>query len=203
MPRCGRGGNRQPFIGPRLANGARFAKSAKVQAKEQARAEAAAEAIDKKARRRGIALAVKAGEAGFCLRCGDKLGIHYMFKRTGEVADLLGDSYGPYCPGCCETFEATILKAFGNAVAHFRKYGIPVAQYAHMYARQHGKCAICKDVTRTGARGLVIDHDHETGAVRALLCSRCNSAIGLLGDDPRIVGAATTYLLEHHARRSA
>lgn len=192
MPRSGK------FVGPRLESGAKYSKPQKPASKAPPEP-----AESNKARRRDIALAVYAGDAGFCLRCGEKLGIHYLYKRTGEVADLLGHSYGPYCAVCCETFEATIIKAFGNAAAHFRKYGIPVALYARMYAEQHGKCAICRDVRRTGARGLVIDHDHETGRARALLCSRCNSAIGLLGDDPNIVVAAAAYLAQHHARRAA
>jgi hypothetical protein len=57
-----------------------------------------------------------------------------------------------------------------------------------------GGCDICggqnvKDRTR-----LSIDHDHETGRFRGLLCSTCNTAIGLLRDDPKVARAAAGYL---------
>jgi len=42
-----------------------------------------------------------------------------------------------------------------------------------------------------------IDHDHVTGQVRGLLCGKCNSAIGLLQDDPEIIRAAAKYVMKH------
>lgn len=73
------------------------------------------------------------------------------------------------------------------------KYGISVAQYEEMLARQGGLCAICrKPPTR---KRLYIDHCHTTLVVRGLLCQKCNHAIGLLGDDPALCEAAGRYLL--------
>lgn len=59
------------------------------------------------------------------------------------------------------------------------------------------RCAICAHVP-TGAawdRTLHVDHDHQTGEVRGLLCGNCNRGIGLLGDDPDVVFTAFTYLI--------
>lgn len=81
------------------------------------------------------------------------------------------------------------------------KYGLTVQEYDQMLAAQDGACAICgasgSGVSRFGV--LVVDHDHETGEVRGLLCSTCNSAIGLLGDDPETVQKAAGYLSRHTA----
>jgi hypothetical protein len=60
-----------------------------------------------------------------------------------------------------------------------RTYGISLEQYDAMLAAQNGVCAIC-DEARPDERTLHVDHDHETGEIRGLLCFRCNQAIGSL-----------------------
>lgn len=77
------------------------------------------------------------------------------------------------------------------------KYGIDMAEFDRMLAAQGGVCAICGGLS--GGRRFHVDHDHTTGAVRGLLCSSCNTAIGHLGDDPNRVAAAATYLASHMA----
>lgn len=65
-----------------------------------------------------------------------------------------------------------------------------------MVERQGGGCAICHRGPSKGTARLYVDHDHDTDKVRGLLCQQCNSALGLLQDDPTIVYNAYTYLLE-------
>lgn len=72
-------------------------------------------------------------------------------------------------------------------------YGLTVEQYQEMYDAQEGLCSICGDHHDT----LCVDHSHETGKVRGLLCSSCNIALGKLKDDAVIVQRAADYLLEH------
>ena len=76
-------------------------------------------------------------------------------------------------------------------------YGITVEQYEVMERTQRGRCAIC-EVDKAGGRAksgkLYVDHDHKTKKVRGLLCNTCNSAIGLLRDDPNIIMKAAQYL---------
>ena len=72
-------------------------------------------------------------------------------------------------------------------------YGITIEQYDEMLAAQEGACAICRG-TESGAPRWQVDHDHQTGTVRGLLCNSCNLALGLLKDSPEIVGAALNYL---------
>ena len=78
-----------------------------------------------------------------------------------------------------------------------RLYGITPEQYDAMVAAQHGRCAICGRIpTGRPPNGhlLQVDHDHETGLVRGLLCLRCNRAIALLRDDPAVARRAAAYL---------
>lgn len=79
-----------------------------------------------------------------------------------------------------------------------RLYGITTEQYDAMFDEQDGRCAICRlpeQMTRLGVtRGLCVDHDHETGRVRGLLCAACNFALGKFNDDPARLRAAAEYL---------
>lgn len=72
------------------------------------------------------------------------------------------------------------------------KFGITVEQYNKMLAAQGGTCAIC--ASTPGLRRLAVDHDHETGIVRGLLCGPCNRALGMFRDDPALLAAAIRYL---------
>ena len=76
-----------------------------------------------------------------------------------------------------------------------RKYGITLAHYDAMLALQGGVCAICGRKPRADI-ALHVDHDHETGAIRKLLCFPCNNLLGDVKDDPSLLRAAADYL-EH------
>jgi len=74
------------------------------------------------------------------------------------------------------------------------KYGITQEQYDSLYMSQRGRCAICHtDDFGRNARPS-IDHDHITGAVRGILCSNCNTAIGLFRDSVDVLESAINYL---------
>ena len=85
-----------------------------------------------------------------------------------------------------------------NLVASF---GISIAQYDEMYRAQNGVCAICSAVNLNGKR-LAVDHCHTTGAIRGLLCSKCNLGIGSFQDSPEILTNAWTYLMKHRRKEA-
>lgn len=58
-----------------------------------------------------------------------------------------------------------------------KNYGLTIKDYNEMFSNQLGMCAICKTDKPAGNR-FHVDHDHLTGKVRKLLCSRCNGALG-------------------------
>jgi hypothetical protein len=98
--------------------------------------------------------------------------------------------------------ELQRLKALGTkrvrcrdkARAYHRKhlYGLTAEAYAALLDSQGGKCAICALPPREG-KTLHVDHDHTSGAVRGLLCARCNVKIGVY-ESPGFLDAAAAYL---------
>lgn len=77
------------------------------------------------------------------------------------------------------------------------KYGLSLADYEAMRARQQARCAICGREERTKARRLAVDHDHQTAKVRDLLCHHCNTGLGNFDDNPDLLEAAIAYLARH------
>lgn len=65
-----------------------------------------------------------------------------------------------------------------------------------MVHEQKGLCDICYQ-PNIAHRDLCVDHNHETGRIRGLLCTNCNTGIGLLKENPLILDRAITYLAKH------
>lgn len=81
-----------------------------------------------------------------------------------------------------------------------KTYGITLDQYNQMLKDQNGCCAICKkpettvDARYGRVRDLAVDHCHETGKIRGLLCDRHNRGIGHFDDSPEMLTAAIFYI---------
>lgn len=77
-------------------------------------------------------------------------------------------------------------------------YGITLAEYDKMLEKQNGVCAICSrpEIAKNqyGIKRLSVDHNHETGQVRALLCNKCNRTLGAAGDDIELLKKLIKYL---------
>lgn len=89
-----------------------------------------------------------------------------------------------------------------------KRYGISLAEFDAMYEAQDGRCAVCakQEKVRHRVRGstirkLSIDHDHDTGEARALLCGDCNRGLGMFCDDPDLLLKAAAYLKSHRRKR--
>lgn len=86
---------------------------------------------------------------------------------------------------------------------HLKGYGLTPEQYHELLRSQNFCCAICqtplKQIDRGWGKGRKhhIDHDHETGKVRGVLCSTCNVGIGHLGDSIEGLERALKYLRGH------
>jgi hypothetical protein len=73
-----------------------------------------------------------------------------------------------------------------------RVYGLRPGEYAAQLELQGGTCAICQG--QNPHRSIVVDHCHDTGTLRGLLCDACNMGIGGLRDDPALLQRAINYL---------
>ncbi len=71
------------------------------------------------------------------------------------------------------------------------RYGITLEQYEQLFNLQGGRCAICD---RETDHTLHVDHCHETGLVRGLLCGSCNRGLGMYGDNVQLLRKAADYL---------
>lgn len=111
-----------------------------------------------------------------CLKCGE-VKPWSEWHRNATASDGLSTR--------CKACRATE----GRARHLKRHYGLTEAERDEMVASQMGLCVICLD-----APAAHVDHCHETGRVRGVLCFNCNSAIGKLGDDPDAVRRAAAYL---------
>lgn len=74
------------------------------------------------------------------------------------------------------------------------KYGITLAQFNWLLEKQKFLCAICSKKIDPDSRQTAIDHDHETGEIRGILCRSCNRGLGLLGDTKQSIKEAHNYL---------
>lgn len=76
-----------------------------------------------------------------------------------------------------------------------KQYGISLDDYNKMYENQKGKCLLCEaEKPKGGKGGLVIDHCHNKGHIRGLLCARCNTGLGQFRDDVSLLTKAIEYL---------
>ena len=88
-----------------------------------------------------------------------------------------------------------------------RDYDLSLEEYNTLLVKQEGKCAICgaldgsEKSNNNGSKSLSVDHDHQTGEIRGLLCSMCNKGIGSLEDSPKLVLKAYEYLIAHQKLR--
>lgn len=89
------------------------------------------------------------------------------------------------------------LKKYHKNRYLLREYGIGLDDYNRMHYNQGGSCAICGRHESMFSKVLAVDHDHTTGAIRELLCTGCNQALGLFGENTESMTRAIQYLEKH------
>lgn len=124
-----------------------------------------------------------------CRKCGIEKTLDQFYKRKG-----VPDGLRSYCKDCDRAIERNL------------RYGLSEDRYLEMYEDQNGKCAICKQDDDEG-KSLCVDHDHSCcpgrtscgKCVRALICGRCNKALGIVKDDIAVLEEMTNYLRIYNA----
>jgi hypothetical protein len=109
---------------------------------------------------------------------------HEDYTRNSRTAS----GFGSQCKPC--------HRRASSSAYFYRAYKLTKAEVAELRALQQDRCAICGEASPQH-----LDHDHETGAIRQLLCQRCNHGLGLFRDSPDLLHAAAYYVQLHTARQ--
>jgi hypothetical protein len=136
-----------------------------------------------------------------CSKCRQAKGVSEFPVNSYER-----DTLRSHCQDCVN--EAQVIRRRRPAQllnvrkVHLRdRFGITLEHYDSLLASQNDVCAICngpETAKRNGViRRLSVDHNHSTGAVRGLLCQKCNSGIGYFRESAELLKAAITYLQTH------
>lgn len=88
------------------------------------------------------------------------------------------------------SWDSSKQKKYASWQNGLRKYGITTDDYLSLLAKQEEACAICHKPSEL----LCVDHDHDSGQVRGLLCDSCNKLLGFSGDSPEVLTNAIEYL---------
>jgi hypothetical protein len=129
-----------------------------------------------------------------CTKCGVTKDIVEFYKRGGKQSP---NTRHNHCKECTKKRVSATPSIIKREQALKRMYGITQQDYDVMLAEQNNQCAICK-TTEPGGRHasnyFVVDHCHNTGKVRKLLCHHCNTALGLVGDNIDTLQKMIQYL---------
>ena len=133
-------------------------------------------------------------ETKVCYQCGQEKSLS-DYKRVGVNASPMRNCRECYTSNRRNNRETGVK--FDQKHYYFEdNYGITFEEYQERLDLQGGVCAICDSPPPEGQRKkfLCVDHDHETGEVRGILCDSCNRGIGLLGDNVDRLSIAISYL---------
>ena len=132
--------------------------------------------------------------------CKKELSLSEFYKNKGRPNGLQG-----YCKVCSNEAKKNSRK--NNPKIHRenqkrqrlkREYNLTPEQYDDIFIEQGSECLICGVFYKNTKKGLFIDHNHDTGEIRGLLCYKCNMGIGYFNDDPKLLIKASNYLLKIH-----
>ena len=117
-----------------------------------------------------------------CTRCHKLLALDNFYYRAER------DRYDSWCNNC----RNEVCK-HNKSVKRDTLYCLMPGQYDEILKSQGGVCAICGSIPSIKIP-LTVDHNHQTGAIRGLLCGKCNRGLGHFNDDLELFKLATTYL---------
>lgn len=135
-----------------------------------------------------------------CTKCKEEKDVEMFYRRKDS-----SDGYNPQCKECVLANHRSYTKrkrAVREALrADTRKdlnlryhYNISLSAYEDMLRDQEGICAICGRGPDDFKRAFAVDHDHDSGKVRGILCPDCNRGLGGFRDNIELVERALEYL---------
>tara|TARA_X000001388_G_C2154171_1_gene93595 strand:+ start:156 stop:575 length:420 start_codon:yes stop_codon:yes gene_type:complete len=132
-----------------------------------------------------------------CRCCGVEQPITEFYK-TGRKTDKNPDNRHYVCKTCTKTRLKDNHDPEKYRRQHLKRvYGITPEEYAERLEVQDGRCACCGTATPGGKHNMfVVDHCHNGGEVRGLLCHNCNTALGLIRDNSETLAKMISYLAD-------
>jgi hypothetical protein len=122
-----------------------------------------------------------------CRRCKEQKPLDSFVKATTQ------SGYAYTCKDCNEEWRKSNKNVLKNSTLQ-KLYGITLQEYEDLLKMQNGVCAICGCPEIESNFGLHVDHNHETGQVRGLLCKNCNIALGITRESKEILFSMINYL---------
>jgi hypothetical protein len=137
-----------------------------------------------------------------CRECTNKIKANWRAENQSKIKQQKKASYEKHRDKYLEYFRSDKRRMHVFNWKLKRQYGITLKQFERMMDEQNGCCAICGNPPSSvnghkHKHRLCIDHCHETGVVRGLLCTMCNAAIGYFEDNLERVQKAVNYLTHH------
>jgi len=127
-----------------------------------------------------------------CKMCGTTKSIENFY--TTRISSKGKQYYMSSCKNCESERAKTRNKIYGRAEHLKRRYGITDADIIYILRDQSWSCAICGLHFFMFNLKVCVDHDHNTGKVRGILCSHCNYGLGHFRDNPQYLSNATEYI---------
>jgi hypothetical protein len=126
-----------------------------------------------------------------CKLCLETKGLEFFSKNSRYK-----DGYYKHCRKCH-------YSVYGRD-SHLRnRYGITEIEYHAMLEKQGYKCKVCGQEHKESRYGrIIVDHDHETGKIRGLLCQPCNMTLGTSKDNIETLKGLIKYLEDHYGTRT-
>lgn len=146
-----------------------------------------------------------------CTKCGEKKPLSEFYSHPTNRDRLFGQ-----CRTCCAEYRRRWNKTPNGKLCHRRwrlkRYGITIEEFERRFAEQGRVCVICGNGARSERKyhagttvplSFHVDHCHGSGAVRGILCMKCNQGLGGFRDDPELLVRAAEYLLRFARHESA
>jgi hypothetical protein len=135
-----------------------------------------------------------------------------IVKPTDEFHRRKG-KFAPHCKECCKTVSAErnsrpeaiearrqdylSSRSKRRCQKLQRNYGITLEQYDEKLIQQNRQCSICGLTPEENGKALAVDHDHDTGKIRDLLCNNCNVVVGFLNERIDLCDKVKDYISRH------
>src|ERR1035437_583338 len=131
-------------------------------------------------------------EQKHCSKCDTVKSLDEFYKATAK-----SDGLRTYCKSCSKIATKKVRDKNPEYNRRYwlrTNYNITLEEYNVLFESQDGRCAICGTAETASGKSFAVDHNHDTGEVRGLLCIGCNAGLGNLREDPFIFESAMVYL---------